>query len=87
MKVSYPKLHSFRLKGQENVEVLDGVTSLDIPADRVLIGALNGRLTKVVLAGYDENGEEYFASNMADGADAGWLLDRCKLNLLMLGDK
>ena len=60
---------------------LGGVTRLDIPADRVLEGAM-GKLKSVVVIGYDEAGEEYFASSIADGGEVLWLLERCKQELM-----
>ena len=53
------------------------VTRLDLPADRVLEGAM-GDLESVVLLGYTKDGEEYFASSIADGGDVLWLLEKCK---------
>jgi hypothetical protein len=60
---------------------LDQVTSLDLPADRILESAI-GQLEGVIIAGYDKEGEEYFASSYADGGDALWLVERFKLKLL-----
>lgn len=73
-------------EGQDNVVVLNVVTRLDIPAERVLRAALEAGLDKVVVCGYDAEGNEYFASSIADGADTKWLLDRHALKLLQLGD-
>lgn len=58
-----------------------GITRLDIPIDRVLESAV-GQLEHVVIIGYDKDGEEYFASDYADGGDVLWLLERCKKRLL-----
>lgn len=60
---------------------LGGITSLDIPADRVLEQAL-GKLDKVVLTGFDKAGDYYFASSCADGGDVLWLLRKCEQKLL-----
>ena len=60
---------------------LGGVTRLDIPADRVLEGAM-GKLKSVLVIGYDEAGEEYFASSITDGGEVLWLLERCKQELM-----
>lgn len=59
-----------------------GITKLDLPADRVLQGALDAGLKCAVVLGYDKEGEEYFASSIADGADVLWLMERLKLSLL-----
>ncbi|MGH8674175.1 MAG: hypothetical protein ACREVG_07690 [Burkholderiales bacterium] len=58
----------------------NGVTKLDLEASVVLANA--PKLTAVVILGYDGNGDEYFASSLADGADVLWLLERLKLRLL-----
>jgi len=65
-----------------NVVELDVVTSLDIPAERVLRKAIDADLAGVVIVGYASNGDYYFASSIADGADVNWLLDQCKRQLL-----
>ena len=65
-----------------NVVEWGGATRLDIPAEKVLRKALEKGLTDVVITGYTNEGEEYFASSMADGADCLWLLERCKRALL-----
>lgn len=70
----------------DNVVVLDIVTRLDVPAERVLHKALEAGLESVVIAGYDKDGGEYFASSVADGGTALWLLERCKKTLLDAGD-
>lgn len=57
------------------------ITRLDWPADQVL-DAAKGRLEGVVVLGYGVDGQEYFASSYADGADMLWLLERAKFALL-----
>lgn len=64
-----------------NVVNINCVTRLDLPPDRVLEAAI-GQLDSVVLTGYDKDGNEYFASSVADGGAALWLLERCKKKLL-----
>jgi len=64
---------------------LNNITRLDLPVDQVLEQA-KGQLKSVVLLGYDNDGKEYFASSIADGAEVNWLLDRCKLQLLDMVD-
>lgn len=66
----------------DNVIILDAPTRLDIPAERVLQAALNHGLESVVISGYDRNGNEYFASSLADGADALWIIKRLETVLL-----
>lgn len=48
------------------VVLFDGLTSLDIPADRVLDGAV-GVLDCACLAGITKSGKWYFASSTGDG--------------------
>ena len=62
-----------------------GITYLDLPADRILEGSI-GKLESVIVIGYTADGEEYFASSIADGADCVWLLERMKLKLLRIAD-
>lgn len=59
---------------------LGNVTRLDIPSERVL--AALPKLKGVVLMGYDEDGEEWFASSYSDGGMVLWLMERCKIKLI-----
>lgn len=70
----------------DNVVPLNTVTSLDVPADRVLAHAAAAGLDGCVVLGWTKDGMEYFVSSFADGADVVWLLERCKLLLLRSGD-
>lgn len=67
----------------DNVFILPVITSLDVPAERILDSARH--LKSVVIAGYDEEGNEWFASSLADGGDVLWLIERVKQELL--GDR
>lgn len=71
----------------DNVVFLPVVTRLDIPVERVLDMAKAAGLTQVLILGYDADGDEYFASNTADGPDNLWLLERAKKKLLDIVDK
>lgn len=73
-------------KGRENVVGAGIVTRLDMEAVQILAAAAEHNLKSVVVVGYDADGEEYFASSLADGGDALWLLERCKKALLSVGD-
>ncbi len=64
-----------------NVITLPVVTRLDLDPDRTLAN-LEGKLKGFVIAGYDTDGNEFFSSTYADGGDALWLMERCKLALL-----
>jgi len=57
------------------------VTKLELPVDRVLEAAKE-QLEGVVILGYDNDGNSYFASTYADGGDVLWLLEKCKKALL-----
>lgn len=59
-----------------NIVYFDGITSLKIPAERVLKMALEADLESVVVVGYCQDGSEYFASSNPDAAECGWLLQR-----------
>ena len=65
---------------------LDNITSLDIPVERVLRKADEADLSMVVVIGYDQDGEEYFASSIADGPEILWALERAKVLLLQVVD-
>jgi hypothetical protein len=67
------------------VITLDTVTRLNLPPDRI-IEAAKGKLKEVVILGYDEDGQEYFASSIANGPDVVWLMERLKKQLLSVGD-
>lgn len=71
---------------QDNVVRLPCMTRLDMDTDDVLRAAI-GELDTVVICGYTKDGAEYFASNVANGPDVLWLLQRSGLNLLTIGDK
>lgn len=62
-----------------------GITRLDLDPDVVLENTKE-RLEGLVILGYDNDGNEYFASTYADGATVLWLLERCKKMLLEIPD-
>lgn len=68
-----------------NVHTLSTVTTHDVPADRVLVSAI-GQLESTIVIGYNKNGDEYFASSIADGGTTLWLLERFKKALLEMPD-
>lgn len=72
-------------KRSAKVIELDLPTRLNVPPDRILKAAV-GKLDGVLLIGFDKEGEPYFASSYADGGDALWLMELCKLALLTAGD-
>jgi hypothetical protein len=70
-----------------DVVILPVITTLDVPAERVLEQAAQKGLAHVVVLGYDNDGEEFFASSYADGSDVLWLLERLKAQLLAIPEK
>ena len=70
----------------DNVVNLDNLTRLDLPPDRVLEAAKGKIKDGVIIIGYDLDGEEYFASSIADGPEVLWLLERCKQKLLNVSE-
>ena len=64
----------------------DIVTRMDLPAERILKGAMERNLESVVVVGYDRDGKEYFASSIADGGTVIWLFERMKKALLDIPD-
>jgi hypothetical protein len=68
----------------KNVVYLNGITKLDVPAERVLQRALEHGLESVVISGHDKDGNEYFASSVADGGTCLWLIERLKKRLLQI---
>ncbi len=68
------------------IHILDMVTRLDLPPDRILEAAI-GNMESIIVVGYDKDGKEYFASSIADGAQCLWLLERCKKRLLDIVDE
>lgn len=69
-----------------DIVILPVITSLDLPPERMLTAALAANLKEVVILGYDKDGQEYFASSIADGGDVLWHLERAKLKLLKMPD-
>lgn len=67
------------------VVILPVVTRLDVPAERILGGALETGLEKALVVGWTAEGEFYFASSLADGGEVLWLLEMAKRRLLEAG--
>lgn len=71
----------------DNIVILNMVTNLDIPVERVITGATEADLEQVIILGFDKDGAEYFASSVADGAQCLWLMERAKKKLLDIVDE
>jgi len=65
----------------ENVVEFGGITKLDLDPDRLLQKAM-GRLSEVVIIGFDKDGGEYFAASKADAGDTLYHLDRARHRLM-----
>ena len=75
------KAISRQIKNMGKVIPLGNVTRLDLPPDRILEGA-KGQLEGVVVMGWNKNGNQYFASSYASGAEVLWLIETCKKALM-----
>lgn len=69
-----------------NVIPLGNVTRLDIPTDAVLESAKGHCTDGVVVMGYDDDGDLYFASSIADGGNVLWLMRKLEMALLEAGE-
>jgi hypothetical protein len=65
-----------------NIVEFTGITTLDIPPDRIIASAANEKFERVVIIGVTEDGDEYFSSSASDGGSVLWDLERAKLKLL-----
>ena len=68
--------------GPDNIVIWNGVTKHDLPPERVLQAAMENKLQSVVILGWDEEGEIYLASSIADGGDVMWLMRKAEKALL-----
>lgn len=64
---------------------LDVITTVPLPAERVLRRAGEADLETAVIVGWTKDGEFYFASTHSDGGEVIYLLERAKLELLNIG--
>lgn len=65
----------------------DFITSLDIPADRVIDSTPEWGLKEVVIIGFDTDGEFRFASSMSDTGDILYWLERAKWELFRVEEQ
>jgi hypothetical protein len=68
------------------VKNFNGITRLDMDPDRVLEAAI-GEVTEVVICGFDKDGNQFFASSVADGGQSLWHLERAKWALMKITDE
>ena len=62
------------------------ITTLDVDPDRIIQKAI-GQMRRVVIIGIDKDGDEYFASSVADGGTVLWDLERAKMRLLRMPEE
>lgn len=67
------------------VVLFPGITTLDLPPDRLLENAV-GQLTEVIILGYDKDGKFYFSSSKASGPEALWTLAMAQKKILEVFD-
>ncbi len=70
----------------DKVVYFPGPTRHDLPAKRVIDALSEREFDEIIIAGFTADGEEYFATNLADGGDALWLAERFKKALLSMPD-
>jgi hypothetical protein len=63
-----------------------GITRLPVDPERVLRGALEHGLERVMVVGVDAEGEEYFAASHPDGGTILWDMERAKHKLMQIAD-
>jgi hypothetical protein len=68
-----------------NVTDFPGTTRNPTPVPKILASAAGQRLQSVIVIGWKEDGEIYFASSDSDGAEVLWLMENAKLELLEAG--
>lgn len=67
-----------------DVHILNMVTRMDIPVDRV-IDSIPRDMAEIVVVGYTADGEFYFATNKANGPDVLWMLQMAAKKILEIG--
>ncbi len=70
----------------DNVVEFGGITKVDLDPDRLLQKAI-GRLSEVVILGFDKDNNEWFASSKADVGDIIYHLERAKHRLMNIIDE
>ena len=69
----------------DNVVMFNGITRLPLDPDRVLQEAV-GKVKVVIIVGWDQDDQMYFASSEPDGPECLWLLEKAKQALLDVGN-
>ena len=69
-------------------DIIEGhfITTLPVPTEKVLKGALEAKLSNVIVIGTVEDGELYLASSEGDAPEILWLLENAK-NFILNPDR
>lgn len=73
------------LREEGNIKFLPVVTKLEVPVDRVIASAVDANLQDILIIGFDEQGDFYFASSNPNGPDTLWLLELARVRLMRAG--
>jgi hypothetical protein len=68
----------------DNVVKFSGLTTHDIPVDKVLCGAWAANLEIVLVLGRKPDGEVFYATSTGEKKELVYLLECCKYDLLKL---
>lgn len=72
---------------EDNVVHLDVPTLIDLPAKRILTAAIKVDLQEAIVAGYDKNGEFYFAATKSSLPDVLFMLEFAKKRTMEMADQ
>ena len=67
-----------------NVVILPVVTTLDIPAERILTQAIEADLKEAMIIGTNQDGSFFFAATFGDGGNVLWLLERARIEIMKI---
>lgn len=70
-----------------DVTNLHSETIMDLPPEKVLRSAIENVPETVVVIGYDEDGDIYFASTTSDLPEVLWLIERGKQRLMEMAEE
>ena len=70
---------------KDNVHIFPGITPYNMVPDVMIEGAKKADLEGVIILGVDKQGEFFFSSSYADGADVLWWLEMARLKLMDIG--
>lgn len=65
-----------------NIIILPVVTTLDIPAERILTQAIEADLKEAMVIGTNKGGVFFFAATFGDGGNVLWLLERTRIEIM-----